>query len=177
MKIFDLVDGFAQFDVWFKKAGTSLFRGEFLLEHSDVDEGPSFTAWRAGETDRANELVAEQLRPWIEQCKGAIPVTKARVVERPYSQYVQWLLACVYPYLVQTNRETIYLVPKDKLENVLMPYGDFWIFDDQRVIEWKFEGPENKAVGAMIIEGRHAVDRYLALRDELLDNADKFELP
>ena len=178
MKILGTDEGLVVFDKWFREAENSLFKAELLQNYSAIDDGPSLQAWCNGDKDASRSLARELVAPWIAKRQATTAsITRVRVVERPFSTYLSWQLACVYPAFQDAQVETIHLVPKEKLVNVLLPYGDFWIFDERRVIERRYEGPNNAMAGAMLVEGQRAVERYLALRDELLDNVSDVESP
>lgn len=91
-----------------------------------------------------------------------------RITEEPFVPYLEWEIACLYSIFLQTETEIIHLVPKDRLGDIKLPAGDFWIFDEKIVLEWTFKGSKNETAGAVIFDNQVEVERYLVLRDTLI---------
>lgn len=162
-------DAIDQWEKLLANATRSAFKAEPLQDYSGVDDGPSLQAWLRGDINEAKAFAREMTAPWIEQRRASTArVTRIRITEEPFTPYLEWEIACIYPYFTDTNTETIHLVPRQRLGQIDVTAGDFWIFDESIALEWRYGGRGNAAVGAAIYEDQLDVDRYLAVWNALL---------
>jgi len=172
--LLDRAAALGAFEQLFDATETSMFKAEVLQDYTGCDDGPSLRAWMAGDHDDARRLVIDEMRPWIERC-AANPATKARVhvVERPFTTYLEWEIACCYREMIlPAATEQVSLVEATDVRSTLPP-GDFWIFDETTVFEWRYEA--TALVGAIVSSSSGDVDRALQLRDELTAAAVRLE--
>ncbi len=144
------------------------FKTEVLQDYYELDACPSLDAWLAGEHKKSLELMlADGPNEW-QLAYGQLQVKKTRVhvVERPYSPYIEWEIEGYKRVLAQATGEDIRLVDQDELGQRWLPDGDFWIFDDDRVIQYHYEGTHT--VSADVYDTGDDISKFLELRESLI---------
>ena len=151
-----------------ENAEEHVFKAEVLQDYTGVDDGPSLQAWLSGNKEQAKLLAQELMRPWIEQrMQSNTTITPVRITEKPYIPYLEWEIECLYSVFEKTKTETIYLLPVEELDGVVLPESDLWVFDNNAALQFTFDGTQNATAGAIVIE-ESEIQPYLLLRDTLI---------
>lgn len=151
----------AAWEMLLAEATSKVFKVELLQDYTAIDDGPSLQAWMAGDTKRAKELAREQMLPWLEQRRAmGVEVRRIRIIEEPFTRYLDWEIACLYPVFEETRTERIELIHRTKASAVQLPSADYWTFDDRVALQWIF-GDRNKTMGALITDHPDELAWYL----------------
>jgi hypothetical protein len=178
MEILTLDEAKTTFRTLFQSANHTMFKAEVLQDYTAVDDCPSLRAWVAGNRDEARALgrTNPNTVAWRERClKSPADITRVHAVQEPYTSYLEWEIDISYKRsLIAFGAETVLLASLGNLANVQLPAGDFWIFDDQQVLQWEYEDGVGKTVGAQLWdEGRgDNIDVFRQLRETLLSVAE-----
>jgi hypothetical protein len=177
MKQLTLAESLKTMDTLFKAAKQTMFKAEVLQDYTAVDDGPSLRAWLDGDSQKSRTLgrADRGLIDYREACLASpASITRVHIVEEPYTPYLEWEIAvCYKDSLLGHSAEKILLVNANKLAGLTLPAGDFWLFDDKRVLQWKYEHGNGKTVGAKLWDESQGddIDYFRQLRKSLLDNA------
>ena len=116
--------------------------------HVPEESGP-FTLFLEGKPD---DFVWHQ--PWLNIVREATgagkSMTRVRVVSVPHTDYVRWGLT-VAPLNIGAG-EDIRWLPRHRAAGIDFPVGDYWLFDDRRVVFTVFH-PDGRFLG-----GRETAD-------------------
>jgi len=158
-------------DVWsgyWQETKKESFKCEVLQDYSAVDYGPSLDAWLSGNKKKSMKLFTKSVisNNWGKQYK-AKPIKRVRVhiVKSPRSKYLQWEIEV---YKRNDWDEQIFLVPYEKIQNLKIPDGDFWIFDNTNVVQYHYKGRYGEPVSSTIYDSKDDISRFLALKTTLL---------
>ena len=135
MHVFDAKVIQQKFEALFGAAQNEMFKAEVLQDYSAIDDSPSLRAWLAGDKVAARRLgLADQGRiAWRRQCLASpAAITRVHVVEEPLTPYLEWEIEVLYKgSVVPSGAEAVYLAPSAKLRDVVLPTGDFWIYQPE----------------------------------------------
>jgi hypothetical protein len=175
MKTLDLADAQSTFGRLFSSAQTTMFKAEVMQDYSAVDDTPSLHAWIAGNKGESIRLMQEDTSysDYRDHClKSPTTITRVHVVSEPYTPYLEWEINVIYKQsLIPSGAETILLAPLSRLTNTQLPAGDFWIFDDETVLQWEYENSVGGTIGCKIWEDGDDIAHFLTLREKLLSVA------
>lgn len=149
-----------------------MFKAEVLQDYSAIDDSPSLRAWMRGEYTKAKTLARRDpdIILWRERClTSPAEILRVHAVEYPPTSYIEWEVEVIYKHsLIKYGAERVYLLDKKRIKN--WPAGDFWIFDNEKVIEWIYS-LSGHIVGARVSENLHDTQPYLQLKDRILQAA------
>ena len=167
----DAAVAIARWEELFRSARHSMFKTEVLPDYTAVDDGPSLQAWLRGDEAEAKRLAWEMMSPWVAERKASTAaITRVRIVDEPFTPYLAWEVACLYTIFEQTGTEDVRLVQRERLSHLVLPSADFWIFDGETVLVWKFAGRQNATAGAVILRADDAeAATYMRLQGDLLE--------
>lgn len=155
-----------------------MFKAEVLQDYTVIDDSPSLRAWLAGDEQGSRQLGAKDksIKAYRNKClQSPAHITRVHIVKTPHTPYLEWEIAvCYKDSLIAHNAESVLLVDIDELD-VKIPAGDFWIFDDTRVLQWKYKDGVGQIVGATFwdeAEGDN-IDEFRRLRGILLAKAQR----
>lgn len=177
MKQLTLPESLETFRALMQSARHTMFKAEVLQDYSAVDDCPSLRAWMAGDKERARALgrVDKGIIDYRNQCLASpAEIIRVHVVKKPYTPYIEWETAvCYQDSLLAYKAEKIFFVPFEKIRGIQLPAGDFWIFDDMRVLQWEYENGIGMTSGARFWDEAqgHDVSHFRQIRDALLDLA------
>ena len=150
------------------EAKTEAFKVEVLQDYYALDKGPSLDAWLAGDHQQAISIM-EQDGPnqWcLDYGKKTINKVRIHIVEEPYTPYIEWELEIYRRVLIPSTKEQISLVPKSTVQSLELPDGDFWIFDDKRVVRYHYK--DTKTYQGDVYDEGDDISQFLTLKTELL---------
>jgi uncharacterized protein DUF6879 len=154
MRQLGLPDSRKAFDTLFTSAKHTMFKAEVLQDYAAVDDCPSLRAWLAGDPERSRTLgeVDENIIAYRNRCLASpATITRVHIVKKPYTDYFRWeKVICYQDSLLRYQAESIFLVDAEELADVVLPVGDFWIFDDQHVLQWEYEHGDGKTAGSRL---------------------------
>jgi ribosomal protein L11 methylase PrmA len=77
-----------------------------------------------------------EMREWIDECKKN-PAKKMRIhiVEEPYTPYLEWEAELYKHVHIPVIGEQVFIIPKQQVDHIDIPEGDFMIFDTSRAIQ------------------------------------------
>ncbi len=163
-------------DRFFEEAKTELFKAEVLQDYYGEDKGPSLDAWLAGDKAKSKKLLIADSKTYADFFSNleAKPVRKiwTHVVKKPYTPYMQWELEA---YKLDTAKVTeLYLVPSDRVVDLDIPDGDFWIFDQKRVIRWHYKNTQ--VISGDVYDESDDIGYFLKLRENFLKYGERFKV-
>lgn len=175
MRTLDVVGIRVSFNELFMSAQFKLFKAEVLQDYTAVDDSPSLRAWLDGNKERSRELGRkdESIAAWRKQCLDSpATITRVHVVAEPYTPYLEWEVTVIYQdSLLLSGAENVLLASSSKLINKELPAGDFWIFDDRRVLQWEYENGVGNLVGGKVWNDGDTIETFLAFEERLLSIA------
>lgn len=181
MEKLGLKESLITFQRLFWSAAHEMFKAEVLQDYPG-DDCSSLEAWLRGNVNFARDL--GRLEPSIvgyrRMClESPADITRVHVVEQPHSEYLKWEIAvCYQDSLLAHGAESIMLVPKTAVSDLELPAGDFWIFDDTKVLQWEY-GEDGRTTGALLWDESRGDDisHFRFLREALLAAAHPVEKP
>jgi len=177
MKHLPLDDALRMFNKLFSAARHDMFKLEVLQDYSIVDDSPSLTAWLAGDMQKARELgrQSEDIIAYRKKCLASpAAITRVHAVKEPYTAYLDWEIeVCYKDSLLAYNAESISLVNHDAITDTDIPAGDFWIFDNEHVLQWEYQNGSGKLMGGYLWDtsAGDSIAYFQKLRDKLLNMA------
>ena len=172
MRRVSLAEAGKAWDDFFAIAKKNVFKCEVLQDYTAVDMGPSLQAWYDGDKELSVKLMieADRTNEWMKAYLARdIRKTRVHIVQEPYSPYLEWEIEC---YKHGHNGEDIFLTPYEALDNIKIPKGDFWMFDDGAVVEYVYEGRHGNPVGGYIYPPGSDITRFRVVRDEALKHGE-----
>ncbi len=176
MKKLNFKEAIQRFNEFFNSAKKEMFKTEVLQDYSAIDNGPSLRAWLEGDKEKSKELFRDDKgsQTWIKNClKSPARITRVHIINKPLTSYLGWEIEVCYKELLKTESEKIYLVSKEKVQHIDIPDGDFWIFDNKKVVKFEYQGPKGKCVGGVIYDENDDINKFLKLKDEFMKVAEK----
>lgn len=158
------------FNEYFASAKHTMFKCEVLADYSAIDMGPSLRAWLDGEPERARRLYASDpgtINSLRKRRESPAEITRVHIVGEPRSRYLQWEEDVAYRSLVNHGVERVLLAPANELLGLWLPEGDYWMFDDSRVVQWDYSHTGEVTGGKVWDEG-HNIDHFRRLSGILL---------
>lgn len=172
MRVANLEEAVKIWDNFFAETEHETFKCEVLQDYSAIDMGASLQAWLDGDKEESIRLLIEDNKnnEWGKQY-AAKPIKKTRVhvVERPYTPYLEWEIEA---YKHEDWGEVTHLVPKEKVMDLDIPDGDFWVFDNKRVVKFNYVGTKGKCVGADIYDEDDDIIHFMSVKEGLLKYGD-----
>jgi hypothetical protein len=161
--------GFNPLTESFDRFGRTAFRFEAQREYPrDPAEEADFQSFLAG----ASAPVAEYgwMQEWLADLgawkRAGKTVSRVRVVDNPATPYQQWL---IWGHECMTVAgENIQYVSRSTAQQAGLPLHDWWLFDDQWVVEMWFSRKGAKLISRMPVTDPTTVGSYLAWRDAAL---------
>lgn len=145
------------------------FKVEVLQDYGGEDGGVSLEAWLNGDIKSSlKELDKIGSQTWVKEFKQA-PFKKIRIhiVEKPYTPYLSWEIEHYKRINIPPAGENVYLVDKVQVSDLLIPNGDFIIFDQKRVTRNHYDR-SGREYEMDFYEETDNIDSFLSLRKELL---------
>jgi hypothetical protein len=131
------------FDELLAKCTRTALKLEFRDQYMTGD--PGYTAWQAGDIDRA----VEEYAGWTALARGAVArgvqMKRARVVSEPVSEYIAFEYAVTSRVNVAAG-ELIRWVPRQRVSDVALPGNDVWVFDDS-ILQFCFFAGDGRFIG------------------------------
>jgi hypothetical protein len=153
-------------------ATSSAFKAEVLGEYGDhALYDASLVAWRSGNLALAQHHFAElSVFQRYKNYRMACPGTRQRIhaVTFPISDYVRFEIDVPYHSYVQEDVEEVGLADKALLGNIELPPGDFWVWDDERVLAFDYHPETLKTVRATVYESGDDIQPFLIAKQALL---------
>lgn len=178
MKTLTLSQSLDAFQMLFRDTRHEMFKAEVLQDYTAVDDSPSLRAWLRGDKKKAQELGKGDagIIAYRKQClKSPASITRVHVVQQPYTPYLEWeIQVCYKASLIAYGAESVLLVAADKIDGIQLPKGDFWIFDNKQVLQWKYQDDVGKTIGACIWDESEgdSLDSFRQTKEALLDAAE-----
>jgi hypothetical protein len=144
-------------------------RDAFHLEQRDwygvLAEDEPFQRWLAGRPADPRD----GLRPWLIRVRNAVRqgkiIRRVRVVTEPLTDYIRWEYECTPQNLAAG--EDIRWLPRGRLpRDVVLPPGDFWLFDDRLAAVGYFQR-DGRPAGSGLVTDPSAVRGFAEIRDQL----------
>ncbi len=107
-------------------------------------------------------------QPWLKLVRHAVQagkrMTRVRVVSMPHSDYVRWGLT-VAPLNIDAGEEIRWL-PRHLAEGIDFPAGDYWLFDDRRVVFTVFH-EDGRFIGGAETADPRVIEQCLRVHDQV----------
>jgi hypothetical protein len=181
MKQLSLAEALQTFNNLFDATEQEMFKAEVLQDYSAVDDSPSLRAWFAGNKQEARELGKKDANiiAYRNKCiKSPASIARVHIIDLHLTPYLEWEIAvCYKDSLLAYGAESIFLVQAHELQDINLPLGDFWIFDNTRVLQWEYDGSSGQTTGARLWDESKGdrVDYFRQLKRILLSNAKPLE--
>lgn len=161
---------------WWNDLLEEWFKVEMLQDYTPEDNGTSLQLWLQGDRAGSIALMAEEMKEFIDECKQN-PAKKVRIhiVEKPYTPYLEWEIALYKQVHIPIIGEHIFIIPKEHVSHLLLPEGDFMIFDRKRAIQNHYNS-EGFMESMDFYNESENIDSFLELRKELLAIATEFQI-
>lgn len=149
---------------------TNLFRGfkdtAFHLELCDTyhvpEESAPLATFLAGKPDDLSWH-----RPWLtlvrQSTRAGRRMMRVRVVTIPHTDYVRWGLS-IAPLNIDAG-EDIRWLPRHRAEGIDFPPGDYWLFDDNRIVFTVFHG-DGRFLGGADTADTAVIEQCARARDQ-----------
>jgi len=103
----------ALWDKYWDEIGQELFKLEVLQDSTPEDDGPSLRSWYRGDKEKSIEfLEQEDITAWIKDCRqtasNGVELVRLYIVDRPYSQYLEWVIENYKRIHPKTRRTSIF---------------------------------------------------------------------
>lgn len=147
------------------------FKIEVLQDYSGEDMGPSLEAWLQGHREKAIELIkSEPYKDWIKHCqqtlKRGVKLTRAHIVQRPYSEYIEWELEHYKHVNISKCGENVFLVNAEEVANLDIPSGDMMFFDDTKAVINQYYD-NGKVISSTFYDESDDISRFISLREAI----------
>lgn len=127
MTVMTMTDFFRTFDDFRHQ----VFRLETLDFYDSKSERVPLERFRSGLPQDPSWL-----GPWGERVRAirdrGASISRVHVVSEPLTEYVVFEMTCAYPSNIDAGEE-IGVMPRSTAEELGVPDGDYWLFDDERV--------------------------------------------
>jgi hypothetical protein len=120
-----------------------------------------------GKKTKCNQSNGKEYKSWG---KGKENVKKIRihVVKKPYTEYIKWEIELYKKVNIPLVGEEVYLLNHKNIHRLKLPKGDFFIFDQKRVISNIYNN-KGYCLGARIFEQRKETKPFIDLRRKILN--------
>ena len=149
---------------WLENFKESAFRLERLRSYDMPEEAEMLAAFKRGE-----KVQLPEDHPWPplvkRQCSSGKVMQRARVVDRPLTEYQRFELS-LYPHSVAAG-ERIHVYERGSIPEILLHEVDFWLFDNHTVYILNYDA-EGHFLG---IEQAYDVVTYRRIRDLALERS------
>jgi hypothetical protein len=152
-----------------------VFKVEVLQDYSGEDEGLSLAAWLSGNKKLSLQLLGEEFKDneWAKQfAVKSIKKIRIHIVDQPYTPYLEWEFELYKRFNIPKWGEQVFVVNKGDISNLDIPDGDFWIFDNKKVIRYHYK--VSKVYSADIFDEKDDIDYFLFLKEKLIKVAKPF---
>jgi len=170
MKTLNREEAGAEFKRFWSELKTEWFKVEVLQNYSGEDQGESLKSWFVGDKNKSIELLQVRSRSidWAEKNKDKeFKKIRIHIVEEPYTEYLQWEIEHYKNINIPIVKEDVYLLNRREAENLLLPDGDFMIFDDKKVVR-NYYTPEGRMYKADFYDETDDISEFLRLKRVLL---------
>ena len=136
MKTFKRKESSKEFEKFWSELEKDWFKVEVLQDYSGEDNSLSLQTWLNGDKNKSLQLIRESMKDseWIKSSQNnKFKKIRLHIVEEPYSQYLLWEIEHYKLVNIPLLGEEIFLVRKEDVKDLVIPDGDFMIFDDKRV--------------------------------------------
>ena len=149
---------------WLENFKESAFRLERMAAYNIAEEAEMLAAFRRGE-----KVQLPEDHPWPplvkRQCSSGKVMQRARVVDRPPTEYQRFELS-LYPHSVAAG-ERIHVYERGSIPEILLYEVDFWLFDNHTVYILNYDA-EGHFLG---FEQAYDVVTYRRIRDLALERS------
>lgn len=120
--------------------------------------------------------MVEEMKEFIDECKqNPAKKVRIRIVEAPRTPYLEWEIELYKQVHIPIIGQDTFLIPKERLAHLLLPDGDFMIFDRKRAIQSHYNSKGLMESMDFYDEGEN-IDSFLALREQLMKNIQRIKL-
>ncbi len=175
MKTLSIDEAYPVWDKFLDQCKQEAFKVEVLQDYYAHDKGPSLDAWLAGDRQKSLDIIRKQgPGKWHEDyAKRSIRKIRLHIVEEPYTPYIEWEIELYKLIIIPYTGEEVSLVPQADVSNLDIPDGDFWIFDDKRVVQYRYRDTRSYEADVYDVAQGDNISRFLDLKPELLKHAKK----
>ena len=153
----------ADFNALWRHFGRTAFRLETLPMYDVAEEQPEFHRWLADDGRPPHEI--DWYRAWLDQIQDLAAqgrtVERVSVLDEPPTDYQRWGLWCAPAH--EAAGERIRYLTRAQLDQLRIPDGDWWLFDD-RLVEMRF-GPGGEPLGGHLVVDPAVVAEHIRWRD------------
>lgn len=115
------------------------FKVEALQDYTAEDDGPALRAWLAGDKKRSLRLISQNIDPksteeFQHKLRQGVKFRRFHVVDRPYTAYIEWEIEHYKRVNQPVWGELVRLVNRLDIADLVLPAGDFMVFDDRRAV-------------------------------------------
>jgi len=161
------------FNVFWNEMQKEWLKVETLQDYSGEEEFPSLQVWLSGDKGRALALMEGESSEseWGRMLKSKnVTKTRIHIVQKPYSPYLEWELEAYRRTNIPAG-EKIYIVNSESVVPLQIP--DFFIFDNERAIESKYDS-SGRVESMNIYDRGENIEKFLNYKKELLKVAEPF---
>jgi len=160
-----------QIEALFNNFKKEVFRLELLSSYAEKSEQEQFQKFKEGKAIKPDKETKEFLRIIKKFSKEGKKIIRAHVIPKRLTDYLRFEIKTGYIPQSKAGAQ-VYLVNcedyKKLLEKGFKP-NDFWLFDDNKVVELVY-GKKGRFIKERVIGKKH-VKKYVALKEAILDNA------
>src|SRR3989338_8447045 len=149
MKTLNREEADIEFNKFWNELGEEWFKVEVLQDYSGEDMDESLEIWIDGDREKSIELFRNSIKDiqnseWVKQATStSAKKIRVRIVEQPYSPYLEWELEIYKIFNIPLAGEVIYFVDRMDVKDLSIPDGDFMIFDNKCVVR-NYYTPEGR---------------------------------
>ena len=166
--------GADEFDHLLATFERSAFRMEMRDAYALDFEQEEFGRFLTGTPTPPSEV--DWWRQWLDQIARLTgegkTVSRVRVLAEPPSDYQRWMIWAA-PWYAEAGEQIAYMTQR-KAYSLGLPEGDWWLFDDERVIIIGFDDQDHIEV-MTLITAPELITLYLKWRDLAVRNATTAE--
>ena len=165
---------------WQQQLQSEFFKFEALPEYSpgDVESVPSLAAWLQGSYNKSRAVMSKERSDpelWIRlfQAGPCQRFIRVRIMDDNPTAYQLWEIERFKRVDIPLLNEEIYLLPRRYVANLIVPEGDFAIYDQNRVMANSYQGTMWTHTTFYDSNQKKDVLKFIHIKQQLLRLAQK----
>lgn len=162
------LDIWSEWDILWSKMRNEFFKVESLQTYQE--ESTSLDMWKRGDKLQSIEMMYKDFHKLsLPNTKKSVQKIRIRIVDEPYSDYIEWELEVYKLVNIPIGGEEVYIVNRKDIPNYTI--GDFMMFDETSVARPIYN---NKGALSKIETYRNnQMQKFIQAKYLLINNANR----